>query len=94
MANITTRETIQLRKIIEKDGINTVTMDATISSDINQAIDYRVSVTNQADYVENIDVYRAEIQEFETLAQNREDAIIAEYHAEETPVEEPTEEPA
>lgn len=88
------RETINLNKTAEWEGVQVINMTAEVSSDPNSQMNYMVSVLNNDLYTKNLEYFRKEIQEFKQVVQERENYLFEFYYPEKEEVveEEPAEE--
>ena len=95
------RETINLTKTAEWEGVQVLNMTAEVSSDPNSQMNYMISVLNNELYTSNIEYFRKEVQEFKQIVHERENYLFGFYYPEkeeavegetgEEPVEEGTE---
>lgn len=76
------RETINLNKTAEWEGVQVINMTAEVSSDPNSRMDYMVSVLNNVLYTENLEYFRKEIQEFKQVVHERENYLFEFYYPE------------
>lgn len=88
------RETINLDKIIEIEGVTVARMSGQLFSDVNNELNYSVAISNYDLYLENLEECRKEIEEFYELLMEREDYMIERYHTDELddPVEDEVDE--
>lgn len=88
------RETINLNKTAEWEGVQVINMTAEVSSDPNSQMNYTVSVLNNVLYTENLEYFRKEVQEFKQVVHERENYLFEFYYPEKEEVveEEPVEE--
>ena len=87
------RETINLTKTAEWEGVQVLNMTAEVSSDPNSQMNYMISVLNNELYTSNIEYFRKEVQEFKQIVHERENYLFGFYYPEEVVEEEPVEEP-
>ena len=94
------RETINLTKTAEWEGVQVLNMTAEVSSDPNSQMNYMISVLNNELYTSNIEYFRKEVQEFKQIVHERENYLFGFYYPEEVveepigePIEDPIEEP-
>lgn len=87
------RETINLNKTAEWEGVQVINMTAEVSSDPNSQMNYTVSVLNNVLYTENLEYFRKEVQEFKQVVHERENYLFEFYYPEKEEVveEEPVE---
>lgn len=77
------RETINLNKTAEWEGVQVINMTAEVSSNPNSQMNYMISVLNNDLYTKNLEYFRKEIQEFKQVVQERENYLFEFYYPEE-----------
>lgn len=74
------RESISLSKMVEFEGTQVLNMSADIRSDATGQADYTISILNNKIYIDNLEHFRKEIENFKQLIRDREDYLFEIYY--------------
>ena len=74
------RESISLSKMVEFEGTQVLNMSADIRSDATGQADYTISILNNKIYIDNLEHFREEIENFKQLIRDREDYLFEIYY--------------